>query len=68
MKSIIEILNLSKNFDNKNILKKINLKITKGESLVIIGKSGSGKSMLMKCVLGILKPTQGEIVIKNNFY
>ena len=69
MKSIIEILNLSKNFDNKNILNKINLKITKGESLVIIGKSGSGKSMLMKCVLGILKPSQGEILIKNkNFF
>ena len=69
MKSIIEILNLSKNFDNKNILKKINLKVTKGESLVIIGKSGSGKSLLMKCVLGILKPSQGEILIKNkNFF
>ena len=69
MKSIIEILNLSKNFDNKKILKKINLKITKGESLVIIGKSGSGKSLLMKCVLGILKPSQGEILIKNkNFF
>ena len=65
MESIIEILNLSKNFDNKNILKKINLKITKGESLVIIGKSGSGKSLLMKCLLGILKPSQGEILIKN---
>ena len=69
MKSVIEIFNLSKNFDNKNILKKINLKITKGESLVIIGKSGSGKSLLMKCVLGILKPSQGEILIKNkNFF
>ena len=69
MKSIIEILNLSKSFDNKNILKKINLTITKGESLVIIGKSGSGKSMLMKCILGILKPSQGEILIKNkNFF
>ena len=69
MKSIIEIFNLSKNFDNKNILNKINLKITKGESLVIIGKSGSGKSLLMKCVLGILKPSQGEILIKNkNFF
>ena len=66
---MLEIINLSKNFDNKNILKKINLKITKGESLVIIGKSGSGKSLLMKCVLGILKPSQGEILIKNkNFF
>ena len=69
MKSVIEIFNLSKTFDNKNILKNINLKITKGESLVIIGKSGSGKSLLMKCVLGILKPSQGEILIKNkNFF
>ena len=69
MMSIIEIFNLSKNFDNKNILKNIHLKITKGESLVIIGKSGSGKSLLMKCLLGILKPSQGEILIKNkNFF
>ena len=65
MKGIIEIFNLSKNFDNENILKNINLKIIKGESLVIIGKSGSGKSLLMKCILGILKPSQGEILIKN---
>ena len=65
MKGIIEIFNLSKNFDNANILKNINLKIIKGESLVIIGKSGSGKSLLMKCILGILKPSQGEILIKN---
>ena len=65
MKGIIEIFNLSKKFDNENILKNINLKIIKGESLVIIGKSGSGKSLLMKCILGILKPSQGEILIKN---
>ena len=65
MRGIIEIFNLSKNFDNEYILKNINLKIIKGESLVIIGKSGSGKSLLMKCVLGILKPSQGEILIKN---
>ena len=65
MKGIIEIFNLSKNFDNENILKNINLKIIKGESLVIIGKSGSGKSLLMKCILGILKPNQGKILIKN---
>ena len=65
MKGIIEIFNLSKNFDNENILENINLKIIKGESLVIIGKSGSGKSLLMKCILGILKPNRGKILIKN---
>ena len=41
MRGIIEIFNLSKSFDNEYILKNINLKIIKGESLVIIGKSGS---------------------------
>ena len=65
MRGIIDIFNLSVNFDNENILENINLKIIKGESLVIIGKSGSGKSLLMKCILGILKPSKGEILIKN---
>ena len=65
MKSIIKIINLSKSFNERKLLKDINLKIIEGESLVIIGRSGSGKSLLIKCMLGILKPTQGEIIIKN---
>ncbi len=65
MKSIIKIIDLSKSINNKNLLEGINLKIIKGESLVIIGRSGSGKSLLIKCMLGILKPSQGKIIIKS---
>ena len=65
MKSIIEIIDLSKSINDKKLLECINLKIIKGESLVIIGRSGSGKSLLIKCMLGILKPSQGKIIIKN---
>ena len=65
MKSIIKIIDLSKSFNDKRLLEGINLKIIKGESLVIIGRSGSGKSLLIKCMLGILKPSQGRIIIKN---
>ena len=65
MKSIIKIIDLSKSFNDKRLLEGINLKIVKGESLVIIGRSGSGKSLLIKCMLGILKPSQGRIIIKN---
>ena len=66
MKSIIKIIDLSKSFNERKLLKDINLKIIEGESLVIIGRSGSGKSLLLKCMLGILKPNQGEIIIKNH--
>ena len=65
MKSIIKIIDLSKSINDKKLLEGINLKIIKGESLVIIGRSGSGKSLLIKCMLGILKPSQGKIIIKN---
>ena len=65
MKSIIKIIDLSKSINDKKLLEGINLKIIKGESLVIIGKSGSGKSLFIKCMLGILKPSQGKIIIKN---
>ena len=65
MKSIIEIIDLSKSINYKKLLEGINLKIIKGESLVIIGRSGSGKSLLIKCMLGILKPSQGKIIINN---
>jgi len=65
VKSIIKIIDLSKSINDKKLLEGINLKIIKGESLVIIGKSGSGKSLFIKCMLGILKPSQGKIIIKN---
>ena len=51
-KKIIEIKNLSKSFGKKKILYNLSLSVYKKESLVVIGESGSGKSVLMKCLNG----------------
>jgi phospholipid/cholesterol/gamma-HCH transport system ATP-binding protein len=59
----IELRNVSKRFGSKVVLDGLNLTIEKGESLVIIGGSGTGKSVTIKCVLGILKPDAGEIYV-----
>ena len=58
-----EIKNLSKSFDGRSVLNDISLKIDKGENLVLLGKSGSGKSVLIKCLVGLMQPDEGEIVL-----
>ena len=69
MKPLIEFIKIKKSFSGKIVLDEINLKVLKGESLVIIGQSGSGKSVLLKCLLGILRPSFGKILIKDkNFF
>jgi phospholipid/cholesterol/gamma-HCH transport system ATP-binding protein len=59
----IELSNVSKAFGSKVVLDGINLTINTGESLVVIGGSGTGKSVLIKCILGILSPDSGSIKI-----
>jgi phospholipid/cholesterol/gamma-HCH transport system ATP-binding protein len=59
----IQINDLTKSFGPKQVLKGIDLEVAKGESLVIIGGSGSGKSVLLKNVLGLMTPTSGEIIV-----
>jgi phospholipid/cholesterol/gamma-HCH transport system ATP-binding protein len=61
MNKIIKIKELSKSFGNKKILNKLNLEIEKNTSMVIIGGSGTGKSVLIKSILGLIKPDSGEI-------
>ncbi|PTT06407.1 ABC transporter ATP-binding protein [Flavobacterium sp. HMWF030] len=63
---ILEIKNLHKTFgtDNK-ILQGVNLSVNKGEDLVILGRSGSGKSVTIKCIVGLIEPDQGEIKVFN---
>ena len=63
---MIKIVNLHKSFDKKNILNGINLDIEKGSSSVIIGRSGTGKSVLIKCVLGLITPDEGSIEVGSN--
>ena len=60
---MISIDNISKSFDNKVILIYISFKIKKGEKIAIIGQSGIGKSVLLKSIIGLLNPDQGDIFI-----
>jgi phospholipid/cholesterol/gamma-HCH transport system ATP-binding protein len=63
MAAKISIKGLNKAFGNKHVLRDLNLDIDEGRSLVVIGGSGSGKSVLLKCVLGLIKPDDGVIEI-----
>ena len=58
---VIEISNLKKSFGAQEVLKNASLKLFKGENLVVLGKSGSGKSVLIKCIVGLLKSDGGTI-------
>ncbi len=62
---MIAIKNLHKKFDNKEILKGIDLTINKGEKVVIIGSSGSGKSTLLRCINQLEIPTAGEVWVSD---
>lgn len=60
---MIRVKNLCKSFGSKTVLDGVNLEAAKGESLVIIGGSGTGKSVLIKCIQGLLIPDSGSIEI-----
>ena len=58
---IIQIEHLSKSFGSLDVLKDFNLTITSGENVVVMGKSGIGKTVLIKCLIGLIKPDSGVI-------
>lgn len=64
---IIEITNLSKTFGAQQVLRNISLKLYNGENLVVLGKSGSGKSVLIKCIVGLLRADGGTIKVFDHF-
>lgn len=59
---MIEVRDLHMSFEDKDVLKGVNATFNPGECSLIIGKSGVGKTVLMKCVVGILEPTSGEVL------
>ncbi len=61
---MIEIKDLYKSFDNKKVLQGVNLTIEKGETIVIIGRSGCGKSVLIKHIVGLLEPDSGYVKVE----
>lgn len=60
---VVEIQDLSKSFGDNVVLKSIHLEIKEGENLVILGKSGSGKSVLIKCLVGLIEADKGKILL-----
>ena len=60
---VLIIQHLYKSFGNNHVLNDFNLELQKGESVVVLGKSGSGKSVMIKCVVGLLPPDKGTITM-----
>jgi len=60
---MITLENLSKSFGSNHVLRDVSLHVPKGQSLVVIGGSGSGKSVLIKCILGLVTPDAGRVII-----
>lgn len=63
---VIHIKNLNFSFGNNHVLRDLNLSVDKGENVVVLGKSGSGKSVLIKCIIGLFKPDSGTINVLGN--
>lgn len=63
---MIEIKDVFKSFRKNEVLKGVNLTIKKGETIVIIGRSGCGKSVLLKLIMGLLKPDSGKILVNGD--
>ncbi len=61
---LVEIKHLSKSFDNKEILKDVNISISSGKIVGLLGKNGAGKTTIIKLINDLLTPTSGEILIK----
>ena len=64
--AVISIRHLYKSFGNNRVLKDFNLDVYKGENVVVLGKSGSGKSVLIKCIIGLLEQDTGDITVLND--
>ena len=62
-KVVLELKNITKSFGDNYVLKGFNLKLFEGENLTIMGKSGSGKSVMVKCLVGLIQPDGGSITI-----
>ena len=60
---VLKIQNLFKSFGDNHVLIDFNLELKKGENVVVLGKSGSGKSVMIKCVVGLLQPDKGSVIM-----
>ncbi|GAA4821920.1 ABC transporter ATP-binding protein [Algivirga pacifica] len=66
---MIQIENISKSFGDKDVLKNVSAKFEKGKTNMIIGASGTGKSVLLKCIVGLIQPDEGKVLFDGrDFY
>lgn len=65
MERVIDVKNLKKSFNGKHVLRDVNLYVNRNENLVLLGKSGSGKSVLMKIIVGLIDHDHGKVVVLN---
>ncbi|MCS4432881.1 ABC transporter ATP-binding protein [Aquiflexum gelatinilyticum] len=63
LKPVIEVKNVNKSFGENHVLRDFSMEVIPGENLVILGKSGSGKSVLIKCIIKLMQPDSGQIVV-----
>jgi phospholipid/cholesterol/gamma-HCH transport system ATP-binding protein len=63
MENVVDITHLKKSFGSHEVLKDISLTLSEGENLVVLGKSGTGKSVLIKCIVGLIEPDEGDITV-----
>jgi phospholipid/cholesterol/gamma-HCH transport system ATP-binding protein len=61
---VIDVVNLNKSFGRLVVLEDVNLSVEEGESLVILGGSGTGKTVLLRCIMGLLKPDSGHVALE----
>ena len=59
----IRVVNLHKSFAENRVLRGVHLEVRQGESMVVIGGSGSGKTVLIRCIIGLVQPEEGEIYV-----
>ena len=63
IQAVIQINDLKKSFGTNEVLRNFNLELNEGENVVVLGKSGSGKSVLIKCIIGLIRPDSGSIKV-----
>ena len=63
LEKVIEISHLKKHFNGNKVLENINMVLHRGETIVVLGKSGIGKSVLIKCIIGLIKPDEGSLKV-----
>ena len=62
--AVIDVVNLSKAFGTNVVLSNVNLQVEEGESLVVLGGSGSGKTVMLRNIMGLLTPDSGHVAVE----